>query len=156
MEPGTDILEGQKDSIMKLMQDREFVEKISRIDDISKLVKCFEEKGINMSEHDAERILEEKEKNRGKFNNLSESELSDIVGGYRNPPQQVTQVIVQNNPQPVVVVEKRHHRSHCEERGKPLTAVGGVAVGGVLSVIGIVLAAVSAYKWKKYGADHEL
>ncbi len=150
MESQMDI-EEQRAQVMKLMQDEKFVDKIARIEDVSEFVKCFEEKGINMSEHDAELIFKQREKIEDKFNNLSENELSDIVGGN---------VVIQNGsplaPSVVVINENGHHRSRHREEGEPLTAMGGVAVGGVLSVIGIVLTAYSAYKWKKHGADYEL
>lgn len=53
-------LEGQKDKIIELMQNREFVYKISQIEDTSEFAKSFEEKGVSMSEHDAKLVFKEK------------------------------------------------------------------------------------------------
>ncbi len=142
-------LEHQKEQIIELLQNKDFLSKISDVEDIQEFIKYFSDNGIKMSEEEAKKIFDEKKKAIKTINNLSDSELSDIYGGGDT-------IIINNN--------NTVSSSNCvsgnpgknRNSSKPMTAMGGTIVGGIVTIIGVALAGFSAYKWKKNGPGSEL
>ncbi len=140
-------LENQRKQVVELMQNKEFLDKISKIENIQEFIKYFEGKGIKMSTDDAKRIFKEKEKIKMNFENLSESELAEIYGGDT--------IIINNNVSSSSGGE-RHPRKEKKSKAEPMTALGGTITGSVFTLIGLALTGVSIYKWKKRGPDSRL
>ena len=145
-------LEEQKEQVIQLISNPQTLEELSAAAiSPESLVSYFATKDISASPQEANTILQEKAKYKEQIYKLPEEELANIAAAGKT-------IIINNNNTAASSSSSSGggSSSRHESKGEPMTALGGVAFGSVLTVVGIVLIALSAYKCKTKGLDSKL
>ena len=72
-----------KDVVAAKLQDREFVQKLAKMDTEEQVIKAFADEGIAFDKHDLEELQDVVSDVISKLKKLPEDELQNVAGGMR-------------------------------------------------------------------------